>query len=101
MEDDENIELEFPTFSSAGLKNGEDFAIHYRVEIAEAVYLAIGRMIDYELDEVPVFMLEETESIFMLDREAMSKAVDGCIEYYKEIEAYEICADLSQLKSKL
>lgn len=101
MEDDENIELEFPTFSAAGMTNGDEFAIHYRAEIAEAVYLSIGRMVDYELDEVPVFMIEETESIFILDREAMDKAVDGCIEYYKEIEAYEICAELSQLKSKL
>jgi hypothetical protein len=101
MEEDENIELEFPTFSAAGVEDGADFAIHYRKEIAEAVHLALDRMIEYDLDEIPVFMVLETESIFMLSRDSMYTAVDGCIEYYKEEEEYEICAKLSQLKSEL
>ena len=58
-------------------------------------------MIEYELDEIPVFMIEETDSVFMLDREAMATAVDGCIEYYTEIEEYELCSELAQLKSEL
>ena len=101
MEDEENIELEFPSFSAEGITNGEEFAEVYRAEIAAAVYLAIGRMIKYELDEIPVFAIDETESIFMLGRVEMGTAVEGCIEYYREIEEYEICAELSQLKSKL
>jgi hypothetical protein len=101
MEEDENIELEFPTFSMDGMEDGDEFATHYRKEIAEAVHLAVVRMLLYELDEVPVFMVAETDSVFMLDRDSMPTAVDGCIEYYKEIEAYEICADLTQLKSEL
>ena len=101
MEEDENIELVFPTFSAAGITDGDAFAIHYRAEIADAVFLAVCRMIEYELDEIPVFMIEETDSVFMLDREAMATAVDGCIEYYTEIEEYELCSELAQLKSEL
>ena len=77
MEEDENIELEFPTFSVDGMEDGDEFAIYYRKEIAEAVHLAVIRMLHYELDEVPVFMVAETESGFMLDRDAMPTAVEG------------------------
>jgi hypothetical protein len=51
-------------------------------------------MIEYELEEIPVFAILETESVFMLDRDSMPTAVDGCIEYYKEIEEYEMCNEL-------
>jgi hypothetical protein len=58
-------------------------------------------MIEYELEEIPVFAILETESVFMLDRDSMPTAVDGCIEYYKEIEEYEMCNELLKLKSEL
>jgi hypothetical protein len=101
MEEDENIELEFPTFSAAEVTEGLDFEVHYRKEIAEAVHLALDRMIEYDLEEIPVFAILETESVFMLDRDSMPTAVDGCIEYYKEIEEYEMCNELLKLKSEL
>ena len=101
MEDDEPIELECLVLSISNLSETDRFETVYRKEIAEAVHLAVSRMITYELDEVPVFMIEESGTIFQLDRESMSFAVDGCIEYYKEVEDYEMCADLLSLKGEL
>lgn len=99
--EDENLELEYPVFSMEGVADGDHFAIKYRTQIAEAVHLAIKRMIQYELEEVPVFGIEDTDSIFVLGREEMIHAVDGCIAYYMEEEAYEICAELNHLKARL
>lgn len=100
-DDDEPIELSCPVISIGDLTDTDKFEIVYRKEIAEAICLAIFRMVTHELQEMPVFMIEETGTIFQLDRESMSTAVDGCIEYYKEIENYELCADLLSLKDVL
>ena len=100
-EDDEHIELSCPVISIGDLTDGATFEIVHRKEIAEAICLAIFRMVTHELEEMPVFMIEETGTVFQLDRESMSTAVDGCIEYYKEVENYELCADLLSLKNVL
>jgi hypothetical protein len=99
--EDENLELEYPMFSMGTVVDGDDFAIKYRTQIAESVHLAIKRMIQYSLDEVPVFGIENTDSVFVLGRDEMVNAVDGCIAYYMEEEAYEICAELNHLKASL
>lgn len=103
MEEDEEeyMELKCPVLSIGDMAEDDKFEIVYRKEIAEAVCLAIFRMVTHELQEMPVFMIEETGTIFQLDRESMAFAVDGCIEYYKEVENYELCADLLSLKNVL
>jgi hypothetical protein len=100
-EDEEPIELNCPVISIEDMPEGARFETVYRKEIAEAVCLAIFRMVTHELVDVPVFMIEESGLIFQLDRESMSFAVDGCIEYYTEVENYELCADLLSLKNIL
>jgi hypothetical protein len=101
MKEYNKLDLTYPVISAAGLKNGEEFSIVYRKEIAEAVKIAIERMVEYQLSEIPVFAVEETDMVFQLDRDSMATAVDGCIEYFKEIEMYEVCGILLNLKKQL
>ncbi|CAB4175057.1 hypothetical protein UFOVP1247_73 [uncultured Caudovirales phage] len=101
MKDSTKPELLYPTISAAGLKKGDDFAVVYRAEIAEAVKIAIQRMIIHNLNEIPVFIVKETDTVFQLDRDSMAQAVDGCIEYFKEVEMYETCGLLLHLKKQL
>jgi hypothetical protein len=38
--------------------------------------------------------------VFYLDREEAGKSVAQCLEYFTEIEDYEKCSELVQLKKK-
>lgn len=79
----------------------EDFMIGERGNIARAISISLELMIKFGVETMPCFVIKDTEVIFNTDRSVSSYSVDQCIEYFIEIEDYEKCAKLINLKSKL
>jgi hypothetical protein len=79
----------------------EDFLKRKRDSINHAILVAIKLMIKLELDVVPVFAVEGVDVIFSLSRDEAKENMENYISYFTEIEEYEKCGLLLNLKTKL
>ncbi len=79
----------------------EDFLSRERGNISRAIAVAIELMVELETSVMPCFTVKETNIIFNINRSDAIYSVDQCIEYFSDIEDYEKCARLLNLKSKL
>ena len=79
----------------------DDFLVRQRPSIFRALAVAIELITVLDAKEVPTFVIRDTDMLFKLNREDADYSVDKCIEYFTEIEDYEKCARLFNLKSKL
>jgi len=79
----------------------EDFLERKRDPINRAILVAIKLMIKLEMEVVPVFAVEDVEVIFNLSRDEAKENMENYISYFTEIEEYENCRLLLNLKTKL
>jgi hypothetical protein len=79
----------------------DDFLERKRDPINRAILVAIKLMIKLEMEVVPVFAVEDVEVIFNLSRDEAKENMENYISYFTEIEEYENCRLLLNLKTKL
>lgn len=79
----------------------DDFLQRQRPDVIAAMSVALTVMIEKGKEQVPCFAIKDTDLIFNVGIEDAEYSIDRCIEYYTEIEDYEKCAKLLNLKSKL
>ena len=90
-----------PEMVMMGDETIEDFLHRERDTINRAILVAINLMIDLDKDTVPVFAIDEVDCIFNLSREEAKSNIEKYVSYFTEIEDYETCVILINLKSKL
>lgn len=79
----------------------DDLAIRCRPVISRAIAAAVDLLVEFGIDTMPCFSVKDTDVIFNINRKDAVYSVDQCIKYFEEIEDYEICERLTQVKSKL
>ena len=100
----EIIELEWedkiyviPEFSEV---DADDLKLKYRDDVFSAIYSGLVYMLsDSTVERIPCFILNEV--VFEIDLEGAQDHIINCIEYFTEIEEYEKCSILINLKTKL
>jgi len=79
----------------------EAFLSRNRSVISRAISVAVEFLIELGAEEVPAFAVKDTVLVFNLNRSDAGYSIDQSITYFTEIEDYEKCAKLLNLKSKL
>jgi hypothetical protein len=79
----------------------EDLLVRMRPTISRAIAAAVTMLVEFKVDTMPCFAIESTDFIFNIGREESADAIDNCIQYFEEIEDYEVCAKLTNIKSRL
>lgn len=79
----------------------EDFLHRERDTINRAVLVSIKLMVKLELETVPAFAVEGIDIVFALSRDEAIANMEKYVEYFSEVEEYEKCGELINLKSKL
>ena len=79
----------------------EEFSIRERGNISRAIAAAVELIVKFDVETMPCFSIKDTDVIFNTNRTEAVYSVDQCIQYFSEIEDYEKCARLLNLKSKL
>jgi hypothetical protein len=78
-----------------------DFLNRERDAINRAIAVAVTLMSELGLDIVPTFAVANIDVVFSLNRDDSHYSIDQCITYFAEIEDYEKCANLLNLKSRI
>jgi len=73
-----------------------DLHLKYRGEVYQAIKDSILEMMALRIKRIPSFSAGEL--IFELNLDNINEQLDACISYYSEIEEYEICSQLLNLK---
>lgn len=89
-----------PMLEFIGSESAEDFARRHKDSLIRSLAKSIETLIEQDLQRVPIFTIREIDLVFYLDRKELSQSVDQCIEYFTEIEEYEECIKLNDLKKK-
>ena len=79
----------------------EEFSTRERDTISRAIATAVELIVKFDVETMPCFAIKDTDVIFNTNRTEAVYSVDQCIQYFSEIEDYEKCARLLNLKSKL
>lgn len=90
-----------PEFEIEGATDLQGYVDANRDLVTKAIAAAADLMVEFEIDEIPCFSIKGTGLVFKLNRAEAGYSVDRCIEYFQEIEDYEKCARLLNVKSKL
>lgn len=99
--DEDGQEFVIPELVMLDEETTDDFLDRERDSISRAVALAAMLLVEFDLKVVPTFAVEGLEVVFSLNRDDAAYSVDQCIAYFTEIEDYEKCAKLLNVKSKL
>ena len=100
-DEDSDTTFLIPEFEITGSTDIQGYVDSNRDLVTRAIAAAIDLMVAFEIDTVPCFAIKGTDIIFKLNRSEAVYSVDQCIQYFSEIEDYEKCAKLVNLKSKL
>lgn len=79
----------------------EDFLERKRPEVIRAMAVASTLLVEFGAESIPCFAIKDTDMVFNVHREEAAHTIDRCIEYFTEIEDYEKCIKLTELKSRL
>ena len=70
-------------------------------EVWTAVLSALYNAIQLGCDEVPVFGVAGSDSVVTLQRADFAEKIELAMEYFEELEEYEACQCLQELKKNL
>jgi hypothetical protein len=90
-----------PEFEITGSTDIQEYVDSNRDPVTRAIAAAVDLMVEFGVDTVPCFAIKDTDIVFKIHRTEAVYSVDQCIQYFLEIEDYEKCARLTNLKSKL
>ena len=79
----------------------EEFLVRERGNISRAISAAVELLVKFDVEAMPCFAVKDTDLIFNTNRAEAVYSVDQCIQYFSEIEDYEKCIRLTNIKSKL
>lgn len=79
------------------IENIDELHVHYRGEVYDAIKNSIIEMLCLGLDRIPSF--SASNMVFELNKDDVDNQLDSCISYYSEIEEYETCSTLLNLKN--
>jgi hypothetical protein len=79
----------------------EEFIQRQRPDVIRALAVALTLLVESGHEIIPCFAIKDTDLIFNVNREEAGYSVEQCIEYFQEVEDYEKCAKLLNLKTKL
>ena len=89
-----------PLLEFLGSGSAEDFATRNKDVLIRSLANAIEILVNQRLQRVPIFTIREADLVFYLDRKELDQSMNQCIEYFTEIEEYEECIKLNNLKKK-
>lgn len=100
---DESLDLEFeiPEFDPTGHYNIPSFLEAHEAEVNEAILSALHTAVEMELEWAPTFAVRGVEEVFCVKREEFANQVQRLLEYYSELEEFELCIVLQQLQIQL
>lgn len=93
--------FEIPEFDMSDYRELDDFLAQNEALLQAAVLSALHNAIELGLELIPVFAVKESDSVVSLSRDQFEEKLASCLEYFKQVEEYEICAVLTKLKKKL
>ena len=93
--------FEIPEYDLRGEMNMDDFVKTDPALFNAAILNALYNGITMDLDAVPAFAVKGTENCFNIIKEDYTEKLDICLTFFEEIEEYEICKTLIELKAKL
>ena len=96
-----DVMVPIPVLALKAGETMEEFSIRERDTISRAIAAAVELIVKFDVETMPCFAIKDTDVIFNTNRTEAVYSVDQCIQYFSEIEDYEKCARLLNLKSKL
>jgi hypothetical protein len=89
-----------PEFDLTSTETAEEFALRNRDAITRALSESVFIMAEHGYSRVPILTIKGEDVVFYLDESEFKRSVEQCIEYFTEIEEYEKCMELNNLKKK-
>lgn len=96
-----DLAFEIPELDPSEYPDLESFFVGEEHSIRLAAYSALYNALQLGLDQVPTFALKGSHSVVTLVRENYAAQLEKCLEYFAQLEEYEACAELAELKKKL
>ena len=96
-----DVMVPIPVLALKAGETMEEFSIRERDTISRAIAAAVELIVKFDVETMPCFAIKDTDVIFNTNRTEAVYSVDQCIQYFLEIEDYEKCARLTNIKSKL
>jgi hypothetical protein len=102
---DEDLDtiFEIPELDLTGFESFDEF-----MESAEspailhpAVLSALHTAAELEITHVPVIAIAGSDLVVELEEAAYLEKLEECLQYYSELEEYEICGILTTIKEKI
>ncbi len=93
--------FEIPEYDLGDVMTMDDFVKTDPALFNAAILNALYNGITMDLEAVPVFAVKGTEHCFTIIKEDYTEKLDICLTFFEEIEEYEICKTLIELKAKL
>jgi hypothetical protein len=100
-QNEEGREFMIPELKTLDDETTEEFLEREKDSITRAVALAAVLLVEFDLVAAPTFTVEGLDAVFSLSRDSAGFSIDQCIGYFTEIEDYEMCNRLLNLKSRL
>ena len=100
---DEDLDLEFeiPELDPTGYPDIPSFLEAKEAEVNEATLSALHTAIEMGLPWAPVFAVKGVDEVFTIKKEEFKKQSSRLLEYYSELEEFELCIVLQDLQSKI
>lgn len=96
QDEEKGISFEIPIFE---VENKDDIVIKYRGEMFESIIQASMLMIAHGYDTVPCFVF--IDAICNVDKRTARQNLSRAEEYYRDLEMYETCEEIINLKQML
>lgn len=100
---DEELDLEFeiPELDPTGCADLQSLFESNSAEVNEAILSALHTGVEMQLDWVPVFTIVGAIDVFNLPRSEFEPQIERLTKYYSDLEEFELCVTLQNLKKKL
>lgn len=97
---DEELDTSFeiPEFNTSGYGSLEEFTSENTALVQAAILSALHTGLSMGIDHVPVFAVKGTEWVIEMERAEYEEKLEQCQSYFQEIEEYEFCSILQELK---
>jgi hypothetical protein len=93
-----DLTWEIPEIALTGLDQLKGVGCDRSTELWTAVLSALYNGIRLDCTEVPVFAVAGSDSVVTLQRADFAEKIERAIEYFLEVEEYEVCQCLQDLK---
>jgi hypothetical protein len=95
-DEEKGVSFDIPIFN---VENKDDIVIHYKAEMFESIIQASMLMIAHDYKTVPCFVF--IDAICNVDKSTARMNLSRAEEYYRDLEMYETCEEIINLKQML